>query len=215
MADDAAIKREFMGSFFDDFEAKVAFLPELAETGHRVEALILCLVYIEGLGNNLYSDDNESMRNFVHVIRDHGDEPLLLLHHPGMLLRALPRKPAIAKQTVTAITPLLMAQPTTLLDDAELAALVEPALSAEQLQWLKAEMWRGTLAGIVYMRMRSSAVHQGLVAALYFSETTRRGQAIPPLDFDLLLAVLQRIAAAARDLSMDSGKWFGNDAVLQ
>jgi hypothetical protein len=41
-------KREIIAAFFDNAEARVAFLPELDRTGHRSEAMTLCLTYIDG-----------------------------------------------------------------------------------------------------------------------------------------------------------------------
>jgi hypothetical protein len=154
------------------------------------------------------------MRNFVRVIREHGGAEALMLIHPGLLLRALPRSPSIAKTTVSAVTPILRARPTDLLDDEEVMAMVGPALTEEQSAWLRAELWRGTLAGLIYSHMRSVAVKRGLVSRLFFSESTRNGDPIPPLDLNLLLPVLRRVVAAARRLSMDSGHWYGNGAAM-
>jgi hypothetical protein len=43
-----AIPSSIPGTFFDNAEARVAFLPELDRTGHRSEAMTLCLTYIDG-----------------------------------------------------------------------------------------------------------------------------------------------------------------------
>ena len=94
-------------------------------------------------------------------------------------------------------------------------AMAEPSLTEEQAAWLRGELWRGTLAGLVYSDMRSVAVKQGLVSQLFLSKSTRHGEPVPPLELDLLLPALRRIAAAVRKLSVDSGRWFGNDAVLR
>src|SRR5438552_2295479 len=168
---DLSTKREVMASFFDrGLGARVAFLPDLASSGHEDEALTLCLLYIEGLGNSVYDDDTNSMRNFVRIIRDHGGADLFMLIHPGLLLRALPRDGRVAKATVTAVTPVLDARPTDFLDENELMdALAPAALSDEQAEWLRQELWRGTLAGIAYTYMRSPAVHYGLVSKPFFS----------------------------------------------
>lgn len=94
----------------------------------------------------------------------------------------------------------------------EIAGLLTSVLKAHELAWIKSELWRGTLAAIAYSRLRIPSVHGfRSVDAVSFEGTTFRGEPVPDIDFEMLHARLRRIAAAARELSLSSGKWFGHD----
>lgn len=56
-------KHEIIAAFFDNAEARVAFLPELDRTGHRSEAMTLCLTYIDGFSQWLCWPRSSSGRN--------------------------------------------------------------------------------------------------------------------------------------------------------
>jgi hypothetical protein len=94
---DLRIKREVITAYFDDLERRVRFLGDLIAEGREIEGIILCCAYIEGLGNSVYPECRDSMRNFVRIIQDYGSADLLTWIHPGWLVSALPQKTAVAR----------------------------------------------------------------------------------------------------------------------
>jgi hypothetical protein len=80
-------KREFR-AYIDDAKAKVAFLGELAQTGHKDEAMTLCLVYIDRFAQKLFWSSNQSGRNFVNALIQYGGDSFMRLCHPEQAVRA-------------------------------------------------------------------------------------------------------------------------------
>jgi len=50
-SEDLDVKREFIAAYFEELEKRIAFLVTLHDQDHEDEALLLCLVYIDGLAN--------------------------------------------------------------------------------------------------------------------------------------------------------------------
>jgi len=212
--DDQAIKSEMIAAWFDDLEERVRFIEQLIRDGRHSEAIILSLVYIEGLGNNAYPDGTHSMRNFVRLIDEHGDAERLLLVHPGALLDALPRRNAVGKATVAVLTASIPLTRTNLVTREELMQATDPLLKDEQRAWLGEELWRGTVAGVIHAHMRNNAVKRGLPSKLFFGETIYQGRPVGTVDVHTLHTLLVRIVRSVRQLSLTTNKWFGSDGVL-
>jgi hypothetical protein len=77
-------KREVIATFFDNAEARIAFLSELAQTGHKSEAMTLCLTYLDSFAQWLRWPATSSSRNFVEAVIQFGDEPLMGLARFGL-----------------------------------------------------------------------------------------------------------------------------------
>ena len=214
MNEDDAAKREFIIAFFDDLEEKIRFLPELYRSGRRHEARILCTAYLDGLGNWIYHESVGSSRNFAMVLIDHGEEEVMSLVLPDRLLSSLPWKSAPAETEVelkkcTRALPINQA-----FSQSDFLDIVESHLTPQQCEWLKLEIYRGTIASIVFTEIRSSNVHWlGSADALSFSKSFHMGHPLPNIDFWMLHRALLKVAAYARDLSLSTNKWFGSDSI--
>ncbi len=91
----------------------------------------------------------------------------------------------------------------------ELLTALRPHLPPAPLEWLEAEIWRGSIAHAVYKVLRVPAVHQLISQGLSFSRTTFRGQLVARIDLDTLQPALRSLLAHARRVSEATGKWFG------
>lgn len=64
----------------------------------------------------------------------------------------------------------------------------------------------------VYSNVRSRNVHWlGSAKALVFSQVMFKGNPLPPIDFHVLHKALRTIVVYAREISLNSNKWFGLD----
>jgi len=203
----------FIDAFFDALDKRIEFLAELENSGHEQESLLLCTCYIDGLGQSLYWPDERSNLCFVHVLKEFGGEEILSQIHPRMLREAMAQlKSKMAKRILSKVDSRLRQVYGQLKDETEVVAMLGPLLSAEELTWLKDELWRGTLAAIAYKKIRGSSVHNlGAPGGIYFDRTTHRGRSVPTIDFEMLHGCLRRISLAARTRSTSSAKWFGHD----
>jgi hypothetical protein len=207
--EDAEAKRQFMDAFFEELNGKIDFLPELRAAGRADEALMLCCLYLDGLGNWLTSEPGTT-RNFCIALMNHGGEEVLTLVPPHLLAEKLPWKSAPTGASTTLKKRLMDLPQYEALSQAELLAAVEKDTPEDHLKWLGSEIWRGTLANVVHSRIRSLNVHYlGSAGGLSFSNTKYHGQEIPEIDFKTLMRALRRIAAYARVTSLDTNKWFG------
>jgi hypothetical protein len=206
-----ADKASFIEAFFDDLRRRIDFAKELHDQGHDNEGMLLSCCYIDGLANQLYAEDDGSHRNFVRAIREYGGADWLTLVHPRQLRESLERLNGDrAASCVAVIKKIPISQPFELPDADGMLGLMSSALTAELKEWLRGHLWRGTLASIVYSRLRVPAVHGlGAPAAISFDDSRINGARVPTIDFDLIRTVTERICMAARGLSTETGKWFG------
>lgn len=80
----------------------------------------------------------------------------------------------------------------------------------------KNELWRATIANVVYQYLRNPAVHgAGVSGALGFGQTTYGGKEMPILDFERLINCAANIIREARRRSETTGQWFGNDEIVK
>ena len=210
--EDLAARRYFIAAYFDDLDDKVQFLETLhRDLGRRDEALMLCSIYLDGLGNWLYPESASTSKNFAIVLIEHGGEDVLRLVLPVRLISHLPFGSA-PSDTEGAVTDLIGALPK---DEAFAPELLLPrlgaALTTKQAGWLENELWRGTIASVVHERIRSMNVHAlGSTGGIAFSITKHAGRSIPDVGFGTLYRALKRISSHARRISEDSEKWFGH-----
>lgn len=209
----AQAKQRFMKSFFEAYRKRCDVLPQLRANGYPNEAMLVCCCYIEGLGNWFYGDERYH-RNFVRVLREHGGEDVLWHIHVKPLGESLAdtKRGKAVRALAEKIQPLLAGYQGHLLTEAEVEAAVAGALSSEELERLRKNLWRGTVASVAYAELRSEAVHSlGTPGGIRFGEATFRGAPVPRIDFELLYRALERILGAALEVSLTTGKWFGRE----
>jgi len=186
------------GYAFDRAKRRCDFLKELYDSDHTNEALLLCLCYIDGLAywgwGCGYTD---SKRRFISVLVQHGGETALADISPSWLLRALGHLKSF-KALAPKIEPLLSGVEGRLRSRDEIIDLLRPSITAEELESLSRELWRGSLAAIAYEELRSWLVH-GLFApdGVIFEARDAPGEA-RSLDFHMLHGCLERILPEAR-----------------
>lgn len=213
--EDQKAKREFIGSFFDDFDKKVAYLEELYQSSLRDEARILCSCYIDAIASALYWPDERSNFNYVKSLKEHSGKEIFSHVHPKMLDEAVHKlSKRSGKWTTihTKISETLQRTDKKLYREHEIIDLLTSLLKSLEIKNIKQELWRGTFAAIVYDRFRIEAVHRfGPPDATTFDLTTFQGQPVPGIDFSMVYDCLKSMVACARELSERTGKWFGHD----
>jgi len=196
----------------EEVKQRIAFLVKLTRSGHKKEALLLCCCYIEGFGNHLYWSDEQSAKNFVRILKECGGEEVLWHIHAKQLWIGLDE--ARSKQVHKIgekLRPLLEKAEERLYTEEEIVTLAKAALPADDLNKLKLNLWRGTLAALAYKWIRSRLVHELSASPIEFRGITFRGNPVPPLDFPLLHRALLRVFQKMESLSLTSGKLYGHD----
>ncbi len=78
--------------------------------------------------------------------------------------------------------------------------------------WIRKNLWRGTLASIAYEGLRLPSVHNlGAAGEISFSAVTLDGNPVPDITFGILWETLQPMYEEARERSVTTNKWFGHD----
>ena len=201
---------ELIKTGFKQLEAKTIFLGELFRDGHQDEALTLCCCYIEAAGNNYYTEANKNQENFVKIIKEYGGVEVLSAIHPKHLQDAFPKKDSQIQSIVVKIEEKLNNSVGQLYTEEELESLCELHLDNSEIEILKKNLWRGTLAAIVYVFIRSALVHRTMAPSYHFSNTTFKGEQVAFPDFDLLYFVWGRILSEMKDYSLRTVTWMGS-----
>lgn len=208
----AVAKRKFIEAFFQDLRGRIWLVDRLYAEGHEDEARLLVTCYIEALGNGLAGDTAGGAENFVRALIKHGGEPSFGLVLPYALLYSLPLKGVSedAKRNISGVLEKLPSGEALTLE--QLADCEITSYPPDAAAFLRREAWRATVANATYRSIRSLGVHWfGSPSKLTFSNTTFKGSQVPPVDFDMLRRALGRICDFAQSLSVDTGKWFGQD----
>jgi hypothetical protein len=213
--EDQRAKMGFIDAFFDGFEDKAAYLSELYRAGRRDEARILCSCYIDGLALALYWPDARSKFCFVRVLKEHGGNNIFSYIHPKMLDEALSNLSESSnkwKAIHKCVSYALGQAAGKLYAEKEIAELLAPFLNADTIQKVKRVFWQGSFAAIVYDRFRVDAVHGfGPPNGITFDQTTFQGNPVPVIDFKMVHDCLKRVVAVCKQVSKQSGKFFGHD----
>lgn len=208
-------KLRFIYAFFDDMEKKAAYLEKLYRSKHRDEARILCSCYIDWLALALYWPNNQTNFNYVRSLRECSNEAMFSYIHPKMLGQALAKLSERGKKwaTIHAKTlDVLSGAEKKLYAEDEIVDMLAPKLDRAEMQDVKREIWRGTFASIVYDQFRVASVHAfGPPDGTTFDETTFEDKPVPTIDFFMVHDCLKKIIAAAKRVSVETGKWFGHD----
>lgn len=146
---DRDAKKYFIETFFDDLDGKVRFVEELYSQGRRDEAIMLCCVYLDGLGNFLSGSSAGSAENFCRVLIDHSREEVFGFILPHRLAERVPWKSAPTGGH-GALDPALRALPKLeAFVESELVATLTTKVPESTLRWLERHLWRGSVANLV------------------------------------------------------------------
>jgi len=213
--EDQRAKMEFIRAFFDDFDKKSGYLEELYRSDHRDEARILCSCYIDYFASAMYWPDERTNFNYVNSLKEHSGKDIFSHIHPKMLDEAILKLSKRGPKWTTihsSISGTLQGADQRLYGEQEIIDLLAPVLNKSEMEHIKRELWRGTFAAIVYNRFRIPAVHGfGPPDGTTFDLTTFQGQPVPAINFSMVHDCLKRVVAAAKELSEQTGRWFGHD----
>jgi hypothetical protein len=203
-----------IASFFEDVEARVAFLEDLIRTGHKPEAMTLCLTYIDSFAQLLRWPATSTGRNFVEALVEFGGDPLMPLAHPLHAARAF--EAMKAKDLASCIQTVFPGPSYELLPTTAFVGSLRPRVTQADLERLRGEIWRATIANVTYRHLRNPSIHlfRG-GSGIWLSHTTYEGAPVPPIDFQQLLACVRGLVREARRRSEKTGQWFGNDAIVK
>jgi hypothetical protein len=209
----------FIKAFFDEIGERIENLAKLnASTSFRTEALMLSLVYIDGLASNYYAGgDGKNKEDFCRALRELSEDPLFGKLHAKMLLDpdndkywAATRTDKNASVARIAVEELAKGKPGELLDESEVAERIRSsAIDKETKDSLIHNLWRSSVGAICYDMMRTSAVHSLGTSALSFDQSLYEGKLGFTLDFERLLGALRHICGHIGMESVETGEWFG------
>ncbi len=90
----------------------------------------------------------------------------------------------------------------TLCKQEDVVDLARPALDPDRFNDLEKNLWRGTVASIVYSGFRSAAVHELGAIPLYFDGVTFNEKQAPEVDFPRLYRALRRISKEVKKIKL-------------
>ena len=158
---------------------------------------MLCCIYLDGLGCRLAPFSMGSAQSFSELLMHRSEESPLGLILPHRLADKLKWK-SLTPDFRAEVEPALRDLPATeLLTEAE---LLDALSNCERhMQGVRANAWRGSVASVVYERLRSLAVHDlGSSGGLEFGTMTHLGRRLPAIDFNMLHRSLERIVTRVR-----------------
>lgn len=210
----------FIEAYFDRMRARVDQLKKLDAglldgESFRDEALILCLVYIDGMASCYYGEKGtKTKENFCKALRELSGDPLFgKLHVPYLLSHEFDKHGAGAKPAVEALA---ASKPGQLLDETEVAdAIPKSRVEKSDQQSLITNLWRYSVGAICYEVMRNAAVHGLGASPLSFGETLHAGAQGFELNFPVLHEALRSISEQVAKESIDKGEWFGRKNYLK
>ena len=179
-------------AYFDDMEMRISFLKDLSNGGHMNEALMLCCCYIEALGSRQYHDSDRKAKNYSKILEEYSGNEIFALIHPKQLKNVLTNK-KLFNANFSQIEPIIDRFGNTLIQQKVVADKLLPVITAEQLNWLNDNIFKGTIAAISYERVRSKLVHDISTSNFTFSATEYAGKPVPDLNFSLLYPALSNI----------------------
>jgi len=213
--EDIAAKEGFMNAYFDEAFERVAFLERLAVEGRQIESLTLCLVYLDGLSQLLSWPGKETGRNFVQTLCSHDPAGFLALTHPLQLIRAFDAMNGPWPSRARSLEERYPGPPYSLMSRAEASNAISDTFTCNEVAEIVRELWRGTVAAVVYHWMRNPSVHGfGGSQRISFDETSLEGSPAPSLSLHTLLPPLRAMINEGRERSLKACEWFGDDRII-
>ena len=194
------IKTFMIEEYFKDIEKRVAFFDELVSSGHGDEAFLLCSVYIESLANRYYQDYG-SAKGFCLALTNLIENELFSFIHP----RQLPNKLESNKlfdENIAEIKSILEPLENELHTLDAINELLNDTFTEQQGKWLEEHWLKGSMAMIVYERIRCDAVHDMYATKLSFSTSKVNGISVPDIDYSLLKSSLDKIVSYLKETSL-------------
>lgn len=214
MNDDQKAKLEFIKAFHNEAEIRIEFLTRLHKEKHHQEALTLCLTYIDSFAQWLCWPSSASGKNFVNVVVDFGGNSLMGLIHPLQATRAFENLKSSWEDISIKIREVFAGPEYELISKDDFLAKLNTSLGVEEMDKLKTECWRGTLAATAYYFLRNPSVHSFGASEISFSGTVYQGKRISNIGFVALYDILKNIHNELRNRSESSVQWFGNDRIV-
>ncbi len=209
--------RKSIEAHFENIEQGLELLDDLDRGDHSVEAVLLCCCYLEAIGKEFYGRDEPSNQVFVRVLREHSSMDIFGRIEPSYLISRLENKVRWKRELAIDIGGRLQEKPPreNYPCEGEFHEWAKEFLRAPQLEKLRGELWRGTIAAMLYREIRSALVHglasRSLPFALAFPDMQHYGEPAPRIDFAVLFEALRRVLQSARNVSLSSGKFFDQD----
>src|SRR5208337_819113 len=192
-----------------------AFLERLAVEGRQIESLTLCLVYLDGLSHLLSWPGKETGRNFVQTLCSHDPAGFLALTHPLQLIRAFDAMNGPWPSRARSLEERYPGPPYSLMSRAEASNAISDTFTCNEVAEIVRELWRGTVAAVVYHWMRNPSVHGfGGSQRISFDETSLEGSPAPSLSLHTLLPPLRAMINEGRERSLKACEWFGDDRII-
>ena len=206
-------KAVFINAFFKKLRETIDKLAKLRSVGvdglsFGDEALILCLVYIDGLASCYYGQGNSE--SFCKALAELSGNPIFAKLHGQKLLDPKFKFWNSAPQAKRDVEALIKNRPGELFDEAEIVEIIRKSgVSARLAQNLSEKLWQCSLGAICYEYMRTGAVHGLGTRPLTFDNTVYEGKQGLALNFEVLHAALQNICSHVARVSTETGEWFG------
>lgn len=195
-------EHDFLVSALDELSERIDHLKELKKSSRHQEAFILCLVYIDQLASECYGNGEErNKQNFCQALRELGNDPLFSkIHSRELMEQAQQFKPEV----VPALKDLVEDSPSHLICEKEVRNRIAASkLPLEIEKCLSDNLWRASVAAVVYKRLRCSAVHElGWNLSIVFDASESASHPETRIDFDRLHKALRSVFEAVRAKSM-------------
>lgn len=202
-------KQQFINAFFERFEEKADRLQRLHSESFADEAFTLCLIYIDWLASGRYGGKyGQNRKNFCRALKELSNNPLFGMIHPRHLMEQTRRIcPSIAS-TIESIT---SRNPQALLEEEKLANEIRgsSATDSEKTK-LISNLWRASIANVLYDCIRNPEVHGLGSGGLSFDESVYQGKVGVSIDFRVFYDAFRAILLRIREISIKSSEWFGN-----
>lgn len=192
--------------YFEDIEKRITFLDELVSNNHGDEAFLLCSVYIESLANRYYQGYGRA-KGFCLALINLTDNELFSFIHPKQLLNKLETN-KLFNGNIAEIKSTLEPLKNELHTLDAINELLTEKLTEEQVKWFKEHWLKGSMAMIVYERIRCDAVHDMYVTKLSFGTSQVNGMPVPDIDYDLLKSALNKIVSYLKETSLSERNLF-------
>jgi hypothetical protein len=201
--------------YFDDLDARIETVRLINGESHTDEALLLCCAYLDSLASLRYRNPERSHFYFVKLLGEHGRDQRLGLVHPVQFLHALDEHRSKWSAEVSTKTKTMLLQLVGALYEAsDFRDRLRAVLSVDEQEKIRENLWRGTLASIIYTDVRCELVH-GIAPSISphrvnLSTTTWNRRPVGPIDFGFVQTILESVSSDLRSLSVGRGELFGH-----
>lgn len=213
-------KRSFIEAYFEDVEARIGRVAQIAAQGFTEEALILACCHLSGMAQLRYAGSRDDAKLFTQLVREYGGHPEVYERVSRREITRWTEKDPFAPKALqehAAVSveigkrfgdePSVAGDPT----EVELIAALQ-GVPRMDMKNLEVNLWKYTYGAILYRRWRSPGVHRGAIDAPWEVETRRKvfglgdnGQRAHYDSFDrltfsetLVMDTLQRVFEALR-----------------